>query len=82
MTFAESAVNNQESQYLDLCAKIIENGTLRKERTGTGTISLFAPPQMRFNLNRFPLLTTKKMGLRIIFEELIWFIRGSFNFSI
>ena len=48
------------------------------DRTGTGTRSLFAPTNLRFSLaeNKFPLLTTKRVGLRMVFEELIWFIRG------
>lgn len=70
--------NMPEVQYLSLVQEIIENGAERSDRTGTGTMSLFAPPQLRFSLadNTFPLLTTKKTFLRPIFEELMWFIRG------
>jgi thymidylate synthase len=66
-----------ETQYLQLLEKIITIGEKRDDRTGTGTVSVFAPPQLRFDLSRFPLLTTKKMQLRPIFEELMWFVRGS-----
>jgi thymidylate synthase len=70
---------NEEFQYLNLIETVISTGEERKDRTGTGTISIFAPSQMRFSLLKFPLLTTKKMHLRGIFEELKWFIRGSTN---
>ncbi|CCF59444.1 hypothetical protein KAFR_0H00350 [Kazachstania africana CBS 2517] len=70
--------NAEELQYLELCKRIIEEGEFRPDRTGTGTYSLFAPPQLRFNLNnsRFPLLTTKKVFTRGIILELLWFISG------
>jgi len=70
--------NFPEVQYLRLVDDIIANGAERSDRTGTGTISIFAPPQLRFSLadHTFPLLTTKKTFLRPIFEELLWFIRG------
>lgn len=72
--------NAEEIQYLDLIKKIIDTGSKRGDRTGTGTISLFGA-QMRFSLrdNQFPLLTTKKVFYRGIAEELFWFIRGSTN---
>ena len=71
---------HEEHQYLDLCQKIIDQGTRKGDRTGTGTFSLFGA-QMRFSLEsgQFPLLTTKKTFLRGITEELLWFIRGSTN---
>ncbi|AGO12693.1 AaceriADR219Cp [[Ashbya] aceris (nom. inval.)] len=70
--------NPEEQQYLDLCKRIIEHGEFRPDRTGTGTYSLFAPPQLRFDLSddKFPLLTTKKVFTRGIILELLWFIAG------
>jgi len=66
-------------QYLDLMRHVMENGTTRTDRTGVGTISIFGY-QMRFDLAAgFPLLTTKKMHLRSIIYELLWFLRGETN---
>ncbi|KAI8918800.1 thymidylate synthase/dCMP hydroxymethylase domain-containing protein [Entophlyctis helioformis] len=67
-----------EHQYLDLVRRILASGDPRSDRTGTGTRSLFAPPQLRFPLsaNTLPLLTTKRVPLRPVFEELMWFVRG------
>lgn len=70
--------NLEEQAYLDLCQRIIAEGEHRPDRTGTGTKSLFAPPQLRFDLrdDKFPLLTTKKTFVKGIIHELLWFIEG------
>ncbi|KAI9880573.1 MAG: Thymidylate synthase [Pleopsidium flavum] len=82
---------HEEYQYLDLIRNILQNGEHRPDRTGTGTLSLFAPPPLRFSLSKpsptsdhtqpptpiLPLLTTKRVFHRAVIAELLWFISGS-----
>ncbi|RVX74344.1 hypothetical protein B0A52_01469 [Exophiala mesophila] len=80
---------HEEHQYLDLINDILKRGEHRPDRTGTGTLSLFAPPQLRFSLSKpdpsnpsgdripvLPLLTTKRVFLRAVTTELLWFVSG------
>jgi thymidylate synthase len=82
---------HEEHQYLNLIRSILSNGEYRPDRTGTGTLSLFAPPQLRFSLSKsnplsptdantripvLPLLTTKRVFLRAVTTELLWFVSG------
>lgn len=84
--------NHEEFQYLNLIRDILEHGEHRPDRTGTGTYSVFAPAQMKFSLSRssdptappeliLPLLTTKRVFLRAVIGELLWFIAGSTHYK-
>ena len=74
---------HQENQYLSLVQEILCRGEKRPDRTGTGTLSLFSPPQLEFDLQyEFPLLTTKKVFWKGVVKELLWFISGSSDASI
>ncbi|PVV04268.1 hypothetical protein BB560_001237 [Smittium megazygosporum] len=79
-----SQQNLEELQYLDLLSQVLDSGERRSDRTNTGTLAIFAPPQLRFDLsnNKYPLLTTKKVFFRAIAEELFFFIRGQTNGNI
>ncbi|KAF8913778.1 thymidylate synthase/dCMP hydroxymethylase domain-containing protein [Gymnopilus junonius] len=70
---------HDEYQYLSLIRRVLDTGDTRPDRTGTGTIAIFAPPSLRFSLvdSTLPLLTTKRTFMRGISEELLWFIHGS-----
>lgn len=70
--------SHEEYQYLNLIRDVIQTGATRPDRTGTGTLSIFAPPSLRFSLanDTLPLLTTKRVFLRGVIEELLWFVKG------
>jgi thymidylate synthase len=77
----KSLLQHEEYQYLNLIRYILSDGESRPDRTGTGTISIFAPPQLRFSLRNsvFPLLTTKRVFFRAVLEELLWFVKADTN---
>ena len=71
--------NNTMKQYLDLMRHVYENGTIKEDRTGTGTKSVFGY-QARYDLNAgFPIVTTKRLHLHSIIHELLWFLKGDTN---
>ncbi|OLN97994.1 Thymidylate synthase [Colletotrichum chlorophyti] len=79
---AAPAKRHEEYQYLDLVREILETGEHRPDRTGTGTYSIFAPTPLKFSLNKdgepiLPLLTTKRVFLRAVIAELLWFVEGN-----
>jgi thymidylate synthase len=77
----KAAADHPERQYLALLADILENGVQRGDRTGTGTLGVFGR-QIRFDLSKgFPVLTTKKLHLRSIIIELLWFLKGETNIA-
>lgn len=88
MTAPPLPQTHEEHQYLELIRDILQRGEHRPDRTGTGTLSLFAPPQLRFQLSKpdpadptshiaiLPLLTTKRVFLRAVTTELLWFVSG------
>ena len=81
LSFSHEGENKGEHGYLSLLNELLETGTSKDDRTGTGTFSLFAK-QMRFDLSEgFPLLTTKKLHIRSILHELLWFLSGETNIS-
>ena len=77
----KAAADHPERQYLNLLADILDNGVQRGDRTGTGTLGVFGR-QIRFDLAKgFPVLTTKKLHLRSIIIELLWFLKGDTNIA-
>ncbi|KAL2157140.1 hypothetical protein VTH06DRAFT_6428 [Thermothelomyces fergusii] len=78
---AATQPRHEEHQYLDLVREILDHGELRRDRTGTGTYSIFAPRPLKFSLNRsgvpiLPLLTTKRVFTKAVIAELLWFVSG------
>src|ERR1017187_1876229 len=70
-------MNKEEQKYLDLLRQILNDGSKREDRTGTGTLGVFGT-QLRFSLenNKVPMLTTKKIHIKSVVEELLFFLRG------
>lgn len=72
-------MNNLDRQYLELLQDILDNGVLKKDRTGTGTLSVFGRQIVHKMSEGFPLLTTKKMAIKSMMTELKWFLKGDTN---
>lgn len=73
-------VNSADSQYLSLVSSVLENGEFTKDRTGVGTFSLMGSQELKFDLREgFPILSTKRIPFRLVFEELKWFLSGNTN---
>lgn len=77
MRLNEKSINHHDAEYLTLLRHVMENGKSRPDRTGTGTLSVFAPDPLRFDISEtMPLLTTKRVGWKGVIKELLWFLRG------
>ena len=73
-----------EEGYLELLKNVLHNGNSKMDRTGTGTLSLFAPNSLLFDLrdNTLPMLTTKRISYKVVLHELLWFLKGETNSKI
>lgn len=77
ITYGKTNKRHEEYVYLDNMQNIITNGNLRSDRTGTGTLSIFGPNPLRFDISKYiPFITTKFIGFNMVLKELLWFLRG------